>query len=333
MTNGVERPALAEVRARTALHRAGLDARAPLERASSVTNEVWLTPTHVVRVNRRLDNRLAREVQVAACLPPTVGYPRVVAYGGPSGEDWLIAERVPGTPLAHQWPDLTPPERRRAIHQLADRLEALHKVEAPVDLPAPASPPHLLALGTPDPVGPVVKALEQAADLPHVDGILMREAIDLVRRTPVVPEPGAGASTLIHGDVTFENILWDMGHVTALLDVEWARPASPDLDLDILLRCCAYPSLHVADRVVSRTHAKDYAQVPEWLAEAYPDLFAVPNQLARMRVYSIAYDARELLAFPPPVPRDDLPPTHAHQRISAVVRHRSYLDALKSLWT
>src|SRR3546814_3067236 len=52
---------LGEVRARNALQAAGLDPHVPLERASSVTNEVWLTAGHAVRVNRRRDRRLARE--------------------------------------------------------------------------------------------------------------------------------------------------------------------------------------------------------------------------------------------------------------------------------
>src|SRR3990170_9030490 len=101
---------LAEVRARTALKGAGLDAAVPLERASSVTNEVWLTPTHAVRVNRHPNNRLSREALVAQVLPPEVGYPTVVAHGGARSEDWLVTERVPGTPLAHRWPDLSEAE-------------------------------------------------------------------------------------------------------------------------------------------------------------------------------------------------------------------------------
>src|SRR4249920_770837 len=95
---------LAELRARTALRGAQLDPSVPLERASSVTNEVWLSATHVVRVNRRANNRLHRETLVAAALPAAVGYPNVVAHGGGRGEDWLVAERVVGRPLAHVWP-------------------------------------------------------------------------------------------------------------------------------------------------------------------------------------------------------------------------------------
>src|SRR5688572_32546854 len=89
---------LAEVRARTALRGADLDPSVPLKRVSSVTNEVWLTPTHAVRVNRRASNRLYREALVARALPPEVGYPTVVAHGGRRGEDWLVPERVPARP-------------------------------------------------------------------------------------------------------------------------------------------------------------------------------------------------------------------------------------------
>ena len=94
---------------------AGLDPSAELERASSVTNEVWLTDTHSVRINRRPSNRLYREALVAEVLPPEVGYPRVVAHGGDRGQDWLVQERLPGRPLAHVWPGLTVEQRERAV--------------------------------------------------------------------------------------------------------------------------------------------------------------------------------------------------------------------------
>ena len=61
------------MRARTALRTAGLDPTVKLHRASSVTNEVWLTDTHSVRVNRHPDNRLNREALVAAVLYVATG--------------------------------------------------------------------------------------------------------------------------------------------------------------------------------------------------------------------------------------------------------------------
>lgn len=318
--------ALAELRARTALRRAGLDPSVDLERASSVTNEVWLTPTHVVRVNRSRDNRLAREAVLASALPPEVGYPHVVAYGGRQGEDWLVAERVHGDPLAHCWPDLTDDQRRSAVSQIATRLQALHATEAPRDLPPITDAPQLLDLSSTTPVDPLIDALIAASQLPHVDPLIIQACVELVELT--APTLALSGTTLVHGDLTFENLLWAGDEITAVLDVEWARPGPPDLDLDIILRCCAYPQLHVGPTVADRTHPEDYRDVPGWLAEDYPTLFGTPDQLDRMRVYSIAYDAKELLAYPPTIAASELSPLHPYHRLVRVVQRRGYLDEM-----
>lgn len=319
--------ALAEIRARTALRGAGLDPSAPIERVSSVTNEVWLSPTHAVRVNRHPSNRLFREALVAQALPAEVGYPRVVAHGGGRGEDWLVTERVPGEPLAHVWPDLTDADRYRAIDQLAARLAALHRTPAPPNLPPIENAPQLLEVGVEDPTGPVVAALRRAMRLDHVDPVMLANAIDVVTQLAPVLMPFE-SETLVHGDVTFENVLWHEGRITALLDIEWARPGPRDLDLDILLRCAAYPHLHVSDALVGRTRTEDYAEVPWWLARAYPALFEYPREIDRLRVYSIAYDVRDLLTSPPQAPPRLLPELHAYHRLQRVVEHTSYIDAL-----
>jgi hypothetical protein len=47
-----------------------------------------------------------------------------------------------------------------------------------------------------------------------------------------------------------------------------------------------------------------------------------------MRVFSIAYDIRELIHFPPPVPVERLPDHHAYRRLQAVLSGHSYLDTL-----
>ena len=318
---------LAEVRARRALRSAGLDPTVPLERASSVTNEVWLSSTHAVRVNRKPNNRLYREALVAEALPPEVGYPTVVAHGGGRGEDWLVVERVPGEPLAHRWPTLSDAERERAVGQLARRLAALHGTRTPPDLPPIEDAPQLLEVGSTDPTSTLVSAIHRAMRLDHVDTVMLADAADMVTRAAPALAPFE-AETLVHGDVTFENVLWHDGEVTALLDVEWARPGPRDLDLDILLRCAAYPHLHVAEAHAAETRAADYVQVPWWLAKTYPALFDFPHQIDRIRVYSIAYDVRDLLAAPPQVAVRQLPDLHAYHRLQRVVERKSYIDVL-----
>ena len=101
-------------------------------------------------------------------------------------------------------------------------------------------------------LAPLVTASEIVIDdeaFPGLQKLLSRVSDpDLARKL----SPASFCS--VHGDLTFENVLWHEGEITALLDVEWARPGPKDLDLDILLRCAAYPQLHVAPAFESRTH-------------------------------------------------------------------------------
>jgi Ser/Thr protein kinase RdoA (MazF antagonist) len=173
----------------------------------------------------------------------------------------------------------------------------------------------------------LVRALGRAAELDHVDRTLIADAVDLVESTCDALDP-FDAQTIVHGDLTFENILWDGDEVTALLDFEYARPGPPDLDLDVLLRFCALPHLHVAADYEAVTKAEDYQEVPWWFAEDYPELFSHPRQFDRVRLYSIAWDVNELLAFPPQEALARLHRHHPYQRLAQVLRGTHYLHRL-----
>jgi aminoglycoside phosphotransferase (APT) family kinase protein len=316
-------------RARRALQTARLDVDMPLHRASSVTNDVFCADEFVIRVNRRLDPRLAREAGLAPHLPAEVRYPGIVAYGGgPHGADWLIVERVPGIVLARAWPDMTEPARREAIRQLAGILRALHATPVPDDLlEIEATVPQLLSARTIDPTMPLLVAVDKLRAGGQVDAGLLDRVEQVIVETADALVPFR-SDTLIHGDLTFENVMWDGGGITALLDFEWARPGPPDLDLDVLLRFCAHPYLHVAADYEHLARPETYADVPWWLAEDYPELFTFPRQLDRVRLYSIAFDVRDLLLTPPDRPAAELSPDHALHRLRRVIEGTSYLNAL-----
>jgi aminoglycoside phosphotransferase len=149
--------ALALMRARRALDAAGVGFDVPVQPVSSVTNEVWFTPELVVRINQRPDQRLGRERLIASYLPPEIGYPKVVSYGGDFGADWLIVERLPGRPLSRCWPSLTLDERRDAIDQLAERLRLIHAIRCD-ELPALQRTPQLLDRASARPWMPSVRS-------------------------------------------------------------------------------------------------------------------------------------------------------------------------------
>jgi aminoglycoside phosphotransferase (APT) family kinase protein len=319
---------MAMARARHALAKAGLDPSVELHPLSSVTNEVWAAGRHIVRVNRHPVPRLWREATLATTLLSAgVGCPPIVAYGGLVGADWMITERLPGQVLSRCWPAMSRDDRRSAIRQLAERLQQLHAYVLGESLPEVATPQLLASSAGPGSVDRLMSGLDAAQDLDHVDPVLILRAKTLVRENLAALDP-VPAETLIHGDIHFENILWDGERITGLLDFEWARTAAPDLELDVFLRFCAFPFLHVAEDYEQVTLPADYADVPRWLAEDYPALFTHPRLRDRLRVYSIAYDLRELLMDPPDRSVDLLSHLHPYHRLADTVEGRGHIDLL-----
>ena len=323
-----DRSPMAMARARHALMGAGLDATVDLQPASSVTNEVWMSSTHVVRVNRRPNQRLRREATLGPTLPAEIGYPPVVAYGGRLGADWLVAHRVPGQVLSRCWPDMSVDQRRNAIRQLTAKMKQLHQTPGMDDLPT-IDAPQMLRGDTLSPVMSLLVAVDQVRAMTHVDGGLIGDVEKAIYRLTGAIEPFA-SKYLVHGDLTFENILWHGDEITAILDFEWSRTAPADVDLDVLMRFCCYPELHVADDYVERTHAEDYADVPWWLAEDYPELFGHPRQLDRLNLYSISFDIRDLSLYPPRAPAHQLSEQHAINRLRRTIEGRGHLDMLNT---
>ncbi len=321
----------APARARHALEMAGLPTNVELTRADSVTNEVWLTEHHVIRVNRRMSARLHREAVLAPQLPPACRYPRVVAYGGESGRDWLVTERLPGVPLVAAWPMMGEGSRRSAIEQVAAIVRRLHQVPTPPDLPHADGPPQLLDPERLPVVAPMLDALDELGTLlPHDSG-LIRDARHLVLQSSAVLTP-FGTDRLIHGDLHLGNVLWEHGEVTGLLDLEFARGAPADVELDMLLRFCSHPDWFVPAHLEAVTEPADFRDVPRWFRADYPELFDHEYLLERMLLYSLAHDISDLLtqlrAQPLSVSPRDLPDYHAYKRIEHVLRGRSYLHRL-----
>jgi aminoglycoside phosphotransferase (APT) family kinase protein len=320
---------LAQLRALQALEEAGLPRPAHLEPASSVTNEVWLSEDLVIRINRRVDTRLRREAMLSESLPAEIGYPEIVAYGGRPGADFLVMRRVPGTVLARCWPRMAIEARREAIRQLAQKLRLIHATPTPEGL-LPLRAPQLLEAGHIAPMLPLLRALGRVRNLAFVEADLVDTLESLVvELTPAIMP--FESRTLVHGDLTFENVLWDGERISAVLDFEWSRGAPPDVDLDVLLRMCAFPFLHVAADYERQTRPADYVDVPRWLADDVPELFSAPRLHDRLVLYAIAYDVRELLAYPPQAPVRSLSPYHPVHRLRNTVRGASHLAWLERI--
>lgn len=329
MTASTDR--FAQARARQALRLAGFDDPASLEAASSTRNEVFLADDVVVRVNRQPNQRLRREALLCQHLPQRHWTPRILAYGGRLGADYLIVARRPGMPLSRCWPDMTQSARRSAIAQLAAALTVLHQTATPLAVPPLDQAPQLLDPRRITPLAPLLVAVDKLGTLTK-SGVDKSLFDDLAARIYQIGNAlnDYDQRYLIHGDLSFENLLWDGSTLSAVLDFEWCRGAPADLDLDVLLRFCALPHAHVAPDYEHRTRQADYLDVPVWLAEDRPDLFSHPHIADRLELYSISYCVQELMMNESllDLSAADRGPLHPVQRLIDVLCGASHLEAI-----
>jgi aminoglycoside phosphotransferase (APT) family kinase protein len=315
----------AVLRAHTALRHAGLTGAGKLEKAPNSTNEVWFVGSYVMFINPQAETRrLAHRAEVLKRLPPGIPAPSFVGYGLAKFGEWLVEDRVRGGELSFTWAALRDAERERAIDALGLAMRELHAVDA-VALGLDDAPflhgdtldcPHQL------PVGRLLDLLARAALLPFVDHEVMRDAVDRVLATADALDDAP--RTLIHGDLHFENVMCDGPRLVALIDFEWSRAGSPDLDLDVLLHSLADPALHIRGEK-AELHRRDFEHVTGWLRRAYPELFAHPRLIDRLTLYRLAYDVRALLLQPPDRPAESLSAHHPYNRILRLLDGRSDL--------
>ena len=132
---------------------------------------------------------------------------------------------------------------------------------------------------------------------------------------------------LVHSDLHWENLLTDGTDLTGIVDFEQAQPASPDLELDVLLRFCHWPFLPVAPDYQDSLVAADFRAVPEWLAEVYPKLLSEPRLYARLEAYAVMHDLRQAIQYPER-PGREYPDWWPWNRLRATLDGRSYLSTL-----
>jgi aminoglycoside phosphotransferase (APT) family kinase protein len=323
----------AVLRVKRALTLAHLDSNANLERITGAANEVWYAGDYVVRISSHPGTRrLEHEAAVARLLPEGARYPGIVSYGRAEFGEWLVMRHVPGVVLARAWSTMREGERRDAVYQVATALREVHQIKVGADNEALDRPPFLEpdSLECPHqlPLARLLRVIERARTLPYVDKGVLDQA-ERLARINAASLSGPPPEYLVHGDLHFENVLYENGQITALLDFEFARAGPPDLDLEIILRFCADPQLHVSADYAPSVNRDDYRSVLRWIHEAYPALFEHPALESRLNLYSLSYDLRDLVVDPPRKPFDQLPPYHAYRRLRRLLDGRGMLQLIE----
>ncbi len=310
----------------------GLPAQGPLVRVASYSNAVWIGRTVVLRIappDRAW--AFAHEQDVLLRLPPSVPHAPVECSGMLNGRPWIVMRRLPGRELGRAWPGLSVQQRHALILRLGRILHAMHALGLPPGWQRPDLQPEALSVrhSALDVAAPYqqpperISAIAAAArSQPGVDAGLVDACFELVsERLPLFTRD---PRVLVHTDLHWENLLVERTRVTGVLDFEMARPGAPDLELDVLLRFCRWPHLPAAADYEHLLQPADFRAVPEWLAHAYPELFATPHLRERMEVYAVLHDLRQGIQFPE-TPGQVRPPWSPWNRLRATLAGASYL--------
>ena len=257
-------------------------------------NRTWVGDELVVRLSAgQLRGSLLHEARVVDLLAETsVPHARCLGTGtGPDGT-WYVCERLPGRTLHRVWPDLTPTDRRDVITSLGAAIQMLHQVEVPIDL----MPPWVSDALAVEPRNADHTSLEaatwqverQVALLPGADLALIKSAQSWMseRRDLFVGD----TRVLVHRDLHPSNVMVDGTTVSGLIDFELARAQPADAELHRLLFWCARPQDVPPVPGEPGLDALTLRDVPSWLRDAYPQLFAVPNLRERLHVYDMQFE-------------------------------------------
>ena len=317
----------AVLRLRQVMQIAGLPTDLRATRVESARNEVWLTDDWVIRIASSVSaHRLTHEALVVSMLPPDVAHPGITTSGRAPFGEWAVLPRIHGEPLAHLWPDLNEAQRFGAFLSIGRALQSIHSVDASMLRP-PFLEPGSLECSHQLPVSRLVNVIERLRADHRIDRGMLNAAEMLVRDADGVLGPMP--TTLIHGDFHLENVLFGQGFVRAVVDFEFARAGWPEIDLEVLLRFCDEPQLHVSSNDAKRMHRDDFKPVVTWLREGYPALFEHPRLVERVNLCSLSYDLRDLVMFPPDRPAKELPPFHPMNRLARLLDGRGLLQLIE----
>lgn len=287
-------------------------------RLRSDSNEVWRIGDLVLRICWWSSDptHLQREALILQHLPDEVPHVRIADAGVIDTLSWTLTHWVPGSTLSDSWVDLDRAERHDAAEQLGHALRALHAWQPSPEVRAaiaarptePDASDVIEADLNPLPVDRALRLVEPATRLENVDRRLVEqlgEQLERLRHLDPLTDPTLGS--VVHGDATLNNVIWD-GRRLALLDFEWARLGPADLELQPLLP---------ADGGCLRS-----------LVSAYPDIVAHADAVDRLWLYDLSATLRDLLVKAPLPATDDLPPWHPKRRLPMTLAGPGYIEAL-----
>jgi aminoglycoside phosphotransferase (APT) family kinase protein len=250
-------------------------------------NQVYrIDHDYVLRIGEREGafQRLKSETGLLQSLAGEIPVPEIVAFGEQEDKVYQIQKFVPGQKLHTLWRDMSPVEQEAIAAELAGYLKVLHGRATPhfgylhEDAPPPVSWADYLSAG-------FHRTLEEIAayHFRMAPGFIELAAQYFDEHQQVLQD---ATPALVHGDLSFVNILVHQGKISAILDFEYAMQAPKDYELLVMEEFCLYPNDYAEeDNEVFCT--ADFAGFFQLLRKHDPELFEVPHLRERLDLYHL----------------------------------------------
>ena len=250
-------------------------------------NQVYLiNESLILRIGGRGDayQRFSRETRIIQDLQNQIPIAGITAFG--VYENWVyqIQPYVVGEKLFRVWNGLAGKKKDDLIRQLTTCMRTLHAMQFPAFGNAydpnntqtswPAYFDHLFNQTLQD---FRTHHLPFPADLfIDVEQFYDKNKHYLQEDTPC----------LVHADLAPGNILVNDGHITAILDFEYAMAAPREYELVVIEQFCMYPGDYT-EQEFEIYNVTDFADYFQRIRRFYPEVFASPHLRQRIDLYAI----------------------------------------------
>lgn len=260
-------------------------------------NQVFLVnDQYIIRAGAREDAylRLQREADLLQRLAGSLPVPRILALGEIDGQAYQIQQYMPGQKLYQVWGRMSPGQQE----QIAREFTGYRKTLAAQKFSEFGY--YYEAKGRADTWAGYFSAKFQDT-LAEIDRLNLRMApgfVDLAVEYFSAHQSSLedGAACMVHGDLWPGNILIDQGHITALLDFEFALQAPQDYELLKIEDFCLYPNDY-AEEDNENYCAADFAGFCQLLQNHDAELFQTPRLHERLSLYHIEAALNDYLGW------------------------------------
>jgi len=282
---------------RTICQKEGLKPRKIQPLHGGQVNHVYrINEEYVLRIGARDDafQRLKCETELLQNLPSEIPVPKIIAFGQQDDKVYQIQQFIPGQKLYTQWKNLQPSVQDNIAAELAGYLKILHSQPASHfgyffedTHPYDSWPDYLSAK--------FKRTLEEieAFQIQMVPGFVEFAADFFDAHKHVLRD---AVPVLVHGDLSFVNILVNNGKISALLDFEYAMQAPKDYELWVFEAFCLYPNDYAEDENEFFCSA-DFGNFLQLLKKHDPALFEIPHVRQRVDLYHLDAALSSYLAW------------------------------------